>query len=315
MSTLTETTQICFILLAAVMVAALTPAVGYSQAADPGPPPVTTLSYLDSAQEGSLHLQLSQRLSGRIAWGEDVINNNLVSFDLVVPGSLNSVAGLALDSRGIEIIGIDSTWLYLMTAGGDLYRVSSSDGSYTLIGNAELGATNEISDLASDPITGNLYAVTTNCWDSSSLYTIDPATAEATLIGSIGTNCMVALAADRAGTLFGYDIEVDRLYTVQKTNALAIDAGELGFDANYSQGMDCDPVTDMCYLFAFNDGMGRAELWKFDPDTVALSEVGVLGATTPVGMVSLGDAVIIGPMIFADGFESGNTSAWSSTVP
>jgi hypothetical protein len=314
MSIRSKTVKSSCILLAAILVAGLMPAIGYSQTSNPGPPPAQLLPSHGTAGQPLTFEQLRKRLAGRIAFGEDVINDDLISFDLASPGTFGTIAGLILDSRGTEIIGFDYTQLYMMNAGGDLYRVSSSDGSSTLIGTAELAPSQEIGDLASDQMTGNLYAVTTNCWGTSSLYTIDPLTAEATYIGNTGTSCMVALAADASGTLYGHDLDSDRLYTLSKSTGVATDAGELGFDANYSQGMDCDPITDICYLFAFNDYTGVPELWSFDTLTVTISEIGRLGAVTPGVMVSLGDAAITSPL-FADGFESGNTTGWSDTVP
>jgi hypothetical protein len=212
------------------------------------------------------------------------------------------------------MLGLDFTRFYLMTAGGELYQVSSSDGSFSLIGTSELYGVEEMSDLATDPTTGTLYAVSTDCWGGSSLYTINPTTAAATRIGAIATDCMVAIAFDHSGTLYGYDIEIDRMYQIQTSNALAIDQGELGFDANYSQGMDCDPTTDICYLFAFDGTINQPLLWTFDPATSVISQTGRLGSVSPGSMVSLGDAVIVSPL-FADGFESNDTSAWSATVP
>jgi hypothetical protein len=297
---------VCLALTTAVVIAA--------EPSDPGPPPVPVLEDRPATATPSpvmATLSTRQGPPSSSCYGEELIYANLSRFLVTSPGTSDVLAGLHLGARGAETIAHDFTRLYLVTADGDLYVVDTTDGTASLIGTAEVGG--EMSDLAEDPTTKTLYAASTDCWGTSLLYTINPATAAATLVGSVsGCPCLVAIAFNQAGALYGYDLEEDRLFSINPATATAIEVGPLGFDANYTQGMDFDPVTDVCYLFAHNAGTGQAELRACNPLSGATILVGQIG---PDGVLhSYGDAAIENP-IFADGFESGDVTGWSASAP
>jgi len=54
---------------------------------------------------------------------------------------------------------------------------------------------------------------------------------------------MTGLAFDNGGNLFGYDLANDSLISIDKVTGAGSIVGSLGFNANLSQSMDCDPST------------------------------------------------------------------------
>ena len=96
--------------------------------------------------------------------------------------------------------------------GGELYVVDIATETQTLIGditNANGGGAIGITGLAFNPMTDTLYGVTVNSTTGGntvvrSLVTIDPLTAVATVIGSLGSAPLGDIAFRADGTLFGF---------------------------------------------------------------------------------------------------------------
>lgn len=114
--------------------------------------------------------------------------------------------------------------------------------------------------LAWDRTTRTLYASTGNelpwCTGvaSSQLYTIDPATGHASLVGPIATGgpvCISDIAVAPDGLLYGLDIYNDALVAIDKTTGTAAPIGSIGFDAIYTNSIDFDDATGVLYLAAY----------------------------------------------------------------
>jgi len=157
--------------------------------------------------------------SGTKAYAVEAVNNILLSFPTNSTGTLTSLANLA----GTKITGADfllsdttSTNLYLIDGyehpvtnvkNNALYNYNTSTGTITLISDTEISGTTMAetgenwSGLTGDATT--LYASSTNCAGSSTLYTIDPATGAATVVGTIAANCIQGIAIDSAGNQYG----------------------------------------------------------------------------------------------------------------
>ena len=97
-----------------------------------------------------------------------------------------------------------------------------------------------------DPVTGTVYAST-----ATDLYTIDPATGAATLIGSFGTTTMIEIAMNMEGAMYGHDITSDAIYLIDPTTGAATLIGLTGYAANYAQGMDFDNDDGTLYIFLY----------------------------------------------------------------
>src|SRR5205814_6399064 len=114
--------------------------------------------------------------------------------------------------------------------------------------------------------------------------TINPALGTSAVVGAVtNSSCLVTLAADNAGNLYGIDITSDSLIAINKVTGAGTVVGPLGFDANFGQSMDCDPSSGTCYIFAFNNTAGNSELRSVNLVTGATTLVGGIGTTSPGG--------------------------------
>ena len=277
------------------------------------------------------------------AGGSDVVGAEITALDsmvetsLAAPGTITTLSALGPGGTGpngslvqgcdFDAFGGFDT-LYCVEGTGGFFTVDSTTGVQTLIGTASVQEPDDvITGLASDPTTGTMYMVATSettpgsgdCATDSGLYTIDLATGAATRIGAIpDLSCVIAAAFDNSGQLYAYGVVSDNLVSIDKTSGASTIVGPLGFNANFAQGMDFDAATDTCYLFAYNDSApsgSEGELRTCDTTTGSTSFVGTLGGVGSFSEISGAGIATSGAAVFVDGFESGNTSAWSSASP
>ncbi|MDD3527755.1 MAG: GEVED domain-containing protein, partial [Bacteroidales bacterium] len=178
-----------------------------------------------------------------------------VTFDIINPGTMNL---LAPTSSGEFIAGAtwaNGTWYGCMYSGG-LYTIDSQSGAMVLVGPSA-----DFSGLAFDGTT--MYGASVDA-----LYSVDPATGQSTLIGSMGNpmGLMIGIACDADGNMYGYDIGDDIFYSINKTTGAATAIGPLGHDFNYAQDMAYDKVNGVCYLAGYTTTGG---LYSVDVTTGA----------------------------------------------
>jgi hypothetical protein len=234
-----------------------------------------------------------------IAWGPEAANGSLDFMTLNAPEVLTSVGAVDFTSfiGGCDFANNDFTQLYCADNGNALFTLSTTNAAKTVIGPLSPIPPNgeTVSGFAWDGTTSTMYVCTTNV-STSSLLTVDLATGATTLVGTIsGSAAMIACAVDANGDLYGYDIIDDNLYAIDKATGAGTVIGPIGFDANFGQGMDFDHDGNTCYLFAFNSGPFLPELRTCDTSTGATTLVGVIGATSPAGLVQLPGAGIQTP--------------------
>lgn len=179
---------------------------------------------------------------------------------------------------------------------GDFYRIDIDTGERTFVGTAEAAEGEGWEGLAYDSGSETLYGLATECLGSgvTSLYTIDPETAGATIVGSDNDlTCGVAIAADADGSLFAYGVQTNRLVSIDPEDGAQTIIGTLDFNANFSQGMDIDPEDGTCYLFAFNNDTEQPELRTCDLTTAETTLIGALGDQEPGGRFTLSTGVIV----------------------
>jgi hypothetical protein len=121
-------------------------------------------------------------------------------------------------------------------------------------------------------VDGTMYASSAACGVNSTLYTVDPATGETTVIGSItnGT-CIIDIAINAAGELYGVDIVSDNLVQIDSSTGAGTVVGSVGVNANYAQGMDFDEVSGTLYWASYT---ASGELRVIDTTTGASTLVG-----------------------------------------
>ncbi len=274
--------------------------------------------------------------------GTDVVGAEITDLDsmvetsLAVPEVLNVLSALGPGGTGpngnlVQGCDFDAAGgfntLYCVEGSGGFFTVDTTTGAQNLIGIAAVQDPDDvITGLASDPTTGVMYMVATSestpgsgdCASDSGLYTVDITTGAATRVGAIpDLSCVIAAGFDNSGQLYAYGVVSDNLASIDKTSGNSFIIGPLGFNANFAQGMDFDAATDTCYLFAYNDDAptgSEGQLRTCNTATGSTSFVGTLGGAGSFSEISGAGIATLGGPIFADGFESGDTSAWSSTT-
>jgi len=172
---------------------------------------------------------------------------------------------------------IEDTWIGCEFGTGDFYTIGF-DGTMTLIG----GNGTACNGLAYDDNSGILYGATYGT--TSDLYTIDPATGEGTLVGTINSGVIIAMGCDNAGNLYGTDLVDDMLYSIDPATGAGTAIGSLGIDLNYGQDAEYDKDDEVFYLSAYT---AAGELYTCDTATGATTLIGAF----PGGMEVTGFAI------------------------
>lgn len=200
------------------------------------------------------------------------LQGSFVNFDLGEPSEIAAIGGAPSTSiyAGDFALGDDGSYFAINADNNAFLEVDAETGATTQIGTSSPQAGETWTELATDPTDGTMYAST-----ASSLYTIDPSTGEATLVGSygLGSDIMIAIAVDDEGVMYGHEIAADVIYTINPETAEVTELGPTGVDANFAQGMDFDPVTGELYM-AWYQGGGVGGLRVVDRSTGSSTLVG-----------------------------------------
>jgi hypothetical protein len=193
--------------------------------------------------------------------------------DLTAPDTWNVVGPMTEVSfwAGGDFIFGDFSTLYVI--GFDSFNfgmVDTATGVETVIATSPPAGGENWSDMTA-AVDGTLYAVGSTC-ASSTLYEIDPASGAVTPIGPITDGpCIVTLAINAEGEMYGVDIIGDNLVQIDPATGAGTIVGSLGVGANFAQGMDFDEVTGTLYWAAYTT---QGELRVIDTNTGASSLVG-----------------------------------------
>ncbi len=187
---------------------------------------------------------------------------------------------------------------------GELIQIDSSSGVATLVGATGFSGTNAL--VAASPT--SFYGATCD----GDFLLIDADSANTALVGSFGSGLGSSgdLAIDRDGVLFGIAhtgscCNPAFLVVVDPADGHASIVGEVGFLDVFGIAFGPDGT-----LWGVTDGESASpKLITIDLVSGAGSLVGTLS-----GAIGMGGLAARQPL-FSDGFESGDTSAWSVTVP
>ena len=198
-------------------------------------------------------------------------DGQFVSFDLGEPSSLQGFGPLPEDAlfAGDFLLGDEDTFYAIDNASRAFLAVDAETGDATQVGTTTPSSSEETwTEMATDPTDGTVYAST-----GTNLYTINPETGEATLIGPFNTpegETMIAIAVDTDGNIYGHGIDLstapDKLFSIDPQTGQASLIGSTGVDAFFAQGMDYDPDTGQLYM-AWYQGGGVGGLRTVDPET------------------------------------------------
>lgn len=173
----------------------------------------------------------------------------------------------------------DDSFVYELDNNGVLRTIDIATGTVTQLGTVGTGWTG----MSTDPTDGTIYASTTDA-----LYIIDVDALTSTFIGIFGIDFMIDIAIDGNGIMYGYSLTDNNLYQINKGTAAITLIGNIGFDANYGQGLTWDSGSDQLLMAAFNGGTFQAEFRLVDRTTGNTQLIGVLGSTVPGGTNQLG---------------------------
>jgi len=249
-------------------------------------------------------------------WAWDFFTGDLGSFPLNnfpafsdVGTNLGELYALDFDETATTLYALDSGTLEFGT-------LSLANAAFTAIGPS--APTQPGQDLWSgmtiDPVSGTIYAsaIAGNVNVPYSLYTINPATGAPSLVGSDATTmAMIDIAIDCDGEMYGHDIVTDSIYQIDPADGSVTLVGPTGVDSNFAQGMDFDNEAGVLYAWTYQGG-GANQYGTINLSTGALTPLSV---SNPIGEWEGTVQNECVPPIFEDGFESGDTTAWSSTTP
>jgi hypothetical protein len=216
------------------------------------------------------------------------------TFDAANPTGFDRIAFYDGQTYAGAFVGDDFTREYVLS-----YNTSQLDALDTLTGDVThiaalpLPPNESWSSLSWDRTTNTLYGLASKCGTSTSIYTIDPSTGAYQLVGTTTeAACMVAMAVDDDGLMYGLDLIQDALYAIDKTSGESALIGSVGFNANYAQDIAFDRSTGVLYLGGMdNDANGGI----YTIDTVT----GMATLTEPLGylveVTALDIAVAGGP--------------------
>jgi len=251
-----------------------------------------------------------------LAYALESISNSFVSHPLNdFPGQ--DVEGTA--NRSIAAMDFDptSTILYAIARNPwELGTINLNTGVFTAIG-PSAPPSGEWTGLAIHPVNGTLYASSSNL-TSSSLSTLHPATGQPTLIGTDqSVDAIIAIAVNCQGEMYGHDIFIDVIYEINPATGVASFVGSTGVNSNFGQGMDFDNESGVLYAWTFQGGAQANN--QYGTINLATGDLTPLATNMPLGRFEGATKTtcpgVMVPLIFADGFESGNANRWSDTNP
>ncbi len=210
------------------------------------------------------------------------------SFDVMDPSIFSPISNSPLtEFEGAGAFDYSNLDFKLIDNVGGLFKLSLS-GTYTSIGSLTPPAGESFTGLEYDSSTGILYGLSTDGDGSSTLSTIDPVGGTVTPIGNTGIMLPINLAIDDAS--IGYTIGIDGNFSfrIMLDTAEAEPIGDVGFDANFGQGMAYDLNNFKIYLSAFNNDTFQTELRTLDTNTGMTTFIGAIGNTIPGGLIQIG---------------------------
>lgn len=139
---------------------------------------------------------------------------------------------------------------------GNLYLINPATGAATLLGTVEdsAGEGYTVGGMAFNA-EGTLYAITTSAWTQSStqteLLTINPATGEATLVASTGSNPKIGDIVFIGATLYAFPTAGDCVHdlaTINTTTAALVCADDSGLSDVVGGGLAYDATGEALYV-------------------------------------------------------------------
>jgi subtilisin family serine protease len=226
--------------------------------------------------------------------GSDLSNNTLMRFNPLQPSleykiinnnfipnflSGNFFSGAAATPTGLFMIDKPDKILS---------KIDTATGATIPIG-ITTSANVFFNGMSYDATTDKIFAVATS-GTSNQLYEINRLSGTATLLGAItgipSSITLASLSVDNSGQLFALRLSSSNatLYSINKISLAATLLGNTGFEANFANGADIDPMTDILYHFGVTNPVGSSStsyagkgLWTINKSTGAATLKGSIG--------------------------------------
>lgn len=167
----------------------------------------------------------------------------------VLGANAQPLFAMDFDETATTLYAIDNTSRQLGT-------LSLANGAFTPIA-AVTGVPDaeNMSGLAIDPSTGTAYLTGISTAGGMNLYTLNLATAAASLIANNPAHpLMIDISMNCEGTMYGHDINTDSIYTINTATAATTLVGTTGVLSNFAQGMDFDNADGTLYAYTYQGG-------------------------------------------------------------
>lgn len=210
----------------------------------------------------------------------------------VVMTGLDFMPDLTLWAAGTNFAGFNAIYNLSTTTGASLSSVQITGLLHPVAEN--------IADLAYNPLTGSIWAVTIDAsaqLRTSNIYDINVITGQATLVSSNIMSTVevvdLGMSIDSLGFVYLEDVSSDMLWRYDPTVTNALSSIPLGFNANFSQGMGMDWSRDskaFVGAYTFDRPAGSENvLYTFDMILINYGFVGVIGSGVPNGSTGLSE--------------------------
>jgi uncharacterized repeat protein (TIGR01451 family) len=244
---------------------------------------------------------------GAPAYAMDLFDDSLYYIaDLDLPGAWNLVSTPGVTSAYAGDFGADTETLYLVSDDTRiLYAVDVATGVAISIGPCTPVGAQTWTGMAWDPTTQTMYASATD-GVTATLFKIDLETGTATQVANIsGAPYTIDIAIDPSGQMYGLDVSIDSLLTIDKVTGATSVIGAIGFNANYAQGMDFDLDNGILYLAGYDGSTSIGGLYIMDTNTGAAQLIGIFPGGDEVDSLA----------IEAGGIPPWNDVPWVTEVP
>ena len=209
-----------------------------------------------------------------------------------------AVVGPAFDD-GLAPSDNPSSYLFIASQEPALYALPRNGTAQVLI--APIGGDGD-RGLAYNMKTGMLFGT-----DNQSFGSIDTVTGAFTALASPPTETECLAADPGRNLVYGLDTDIEDLMAYDVAGDTWSVIGPTSVANGGKAGMAYDPEGDVIYVADRED---TGNLYSVNPVTGATTHIGVTGADS-----SFYGLTFVPDQIFADGFESGDVSAWSVSVP
>jgi len=278
-------------------------------AAECGVTPATTSVPVDSSPRAPTDTGTAYNMSTSGTQGISSYVLNAFGTQTFIGNPGANIYALDYDPTGTTLHAIQS-----ITAGAPTFgTINPTTGTLSTIGPVTgLGASDIVSGLTIDGVTGAAYITAGAGAGTGSLYSFNLATGAATLIGAHGVAgaLFVDIAINCAGDMYGHDIASDSLYSINKTTGAATLIGTHGLAANFAQGMDFDNNDGTLYA-AIYTGSGTYTYGTFNLTTGAITP---LSTNTPTGEWELAIPTTCGPVVPPTETEPNDSKAQANTI-